>query len=126
MSIDVQVHSEDYAAVNMKASDLGVNRKVIFATNVAETGVTFNMLRHVIDTGYQNFVFYDPTRDVKHIINTYPVSKDSAEQRAGRVGRNAEGFVHRLMTEETYNLLREVSHPGLYTEMYWHLYLWVK
>jgi hypothetical protein len=31
-----------------------------------------------------------------------------------------------LMTEETYNLLREVSHPGLYTEMYWHLYLWVK
>ena len=72
-------------------------RKVIVATNIAETSLTIPGVRHVIDSGYAKMARYDGTRGVD-VLETAPIARDSAEQRAGRAGREAEGTCHRLWT----------------------------
>src|SRR5207237_2658089 len=73
-------------------------RKVIVATNVAETSLTIEGVRLVIDSGLARIARYDP----RHGINTLFIEKigrASADQRAGRAGRTAPGHCLRLWTE---------------------------
>ncbi|MBQ6470782.1 MAG: hypothetical protein IJJ33_02250, partial [Victivallales bacterium] len=72
-------------------------RKVIVATNIAETSLTIPGVRHVIDSGLAKVSRYDPVRGVD-MLNTENIARDSAEQRAGRAGRVAPGTCHRLWT----------------------------
>ena len=74
------------------------NRKVIVATNVAETSVTIDGIRHVIDSGLARVARYDAERGVGTLF-VEPISRASAEQRKGRAGRTAPGACHRLWTE---------------------------
>jgi ATP-dependent helicase HrpB len=73
-------------------------RKVVVATNVAETSVTIDGIVHVIDSGLARVARYDPERGIGTLF-IEPISRASAEQRAGRAGRTAPGVCHRLWTE---------------------------
>jgi ATP-dependent helicase HrpB len=73
-------------------------RKVVVATNVAETSVTIEGIRHVIDSGLARVARYDPERGISTLF-IEPISRASAEQRKGRAGRTAPGTCHRLWTE---------------------------
>jgi ATP-dependent helicase HrpB len=73
-------------------------RKVIVSTNVAETSVTIDGIIHIIDSGLARVARYDAERGIGTLL-LEPISRASAEQRAGRAGRTAPGVCHRLWTE---------------------------
>ncbi|SPE54715.1 Helicase-associated domain protein [Verrucomicrobia bacterium] len=73
-------------------------RKVIVATNVAETSITIDGIRHVVDSGLARVARYDAERGVSTLL-LEPISRASADQRKGRAGRTAPGTCHRLWTE---------------------------
>lgn len=73
-------------------------RKIVVATNVAETSVTIDGIRHVVDSGEARVARYDAERGIS-TLTLEPVSRASADQRKGRAGRTAPGTCHRLWTE---------------------------
>ena len=73
-------------------------RKVVVATNVAETSVTIDGIRHVVDSGLARIARYDAERGIGTLM-IEPISRASADQRRGRAGRTAPGTCHRLWTE---------------------------
>jgi ATP-dependent RNA helicase HrpB len=70
-------------------------RRVILATNIAETSLTVPGVRIVIDAGYQKVARFDPDRGIDS-LERERIPMDSAEQRAGRAGRLGAGRVRRL------------------------------
>jgi ATP-dependent helicase HrpB len=77
------------------------SRKIVVATNVAETSVTIDGIVHVIDSGQARVARYDAERGIGTLF-IEPISRASAEQRAGRAGRTAPGVCHRLWTESSH------------------------
>jgi ATP-dependent helicase HrpA len=76
-------------------------RKIIVATNVAETAITIPGIRYVVDTGLARIARYSPrTRTTSLPVS--PISRSSADQRAGRCGRVQNGICIRLYSEEDY------------------------
>jgi len=73
-------------------------RKVVVATNVAETSVTIEGVRHVVDSGLARVARYDAERGLSTLF-IEEISRASAEQRKGRAGRTAPGTCYRLWTE---------------------------
>ena len=73
-------------------------RKVIVSTNVAETSLTIDGVRVVIDGGLAKIARFDPYRGINTLL-TERISRASADQRAGRAGRTAPGLCVRLWTE---------------------------
>jgi len=72
-------------------------RKIIVATNVAETSITIDGIRHVVDSGVARVARYDAERGIGTLL-LEPISRASADQRKGRAGRTAPGTCHRLWT----------------------------
>ena len=72
-----------------------VRRKVILSTNIAETSLTVEGVRAVVDTGLQKTARYDSDRAVDRLV-TERISLDSADQRAGRAGREGTGVAIRM------------------------------
>ena len=73
-------------------------RKVVVSTNVAETSLTIDGVRIVIDSGLARIPRYDPYRGINTLL-VEKISRASADQRAGRAGRTAPGVCRRLWTE---------------------------
>lgn len=73
-------------------------RKVVVATNVAETSLTIDGVRIVVDSGLARIPRYDPHRGINTLL-VEKISRASAEQRAGRAGRTAPGHCLRLWTQ---------------------------
>ncbi|MFO0963999.1 MAG: ATP-dependent helicase HrpB [Gemmataceae bacterium] len=73
-------------------------RKVILATNVAESSLTVEGVTAVVDTGYARLLHFDPNLGLDR-LQTAPISRASAEQRAGRAGRTQPGVCIRLWSE---------------------------
>ncbi len=73
-------------------------RKAIVATNVAETSLTIDGVRVVIDSGFARIARYDSRRGINTLL-VEKISRASADQRAGRAGRTAPGFCLRLWTQ---------------------------
>ncbi|KAJ2000669.1 ATP-dependent RNA helicase [Coemansia thaxteri] len=86
-------------------------RKIILATNIAETSLTIPGIRHVIDSGVHKVRGFDPRIGESLLVE--PISKSSARQRTGRAGREAAGFCYRLYTEADYAQLAEDSVPEI-------------
>lgn len=76
----------------------GRGRRVVVATNVAETSITVEGVRHVIDSGLARVARHDPRRGMEMLL-VERISQASADQRAGRAGRTAPGICIRLWTE---------------------------
>jgi pre-mRNA-splicing factor ATP-dependent RNA helicase DHX15/PRP43 len=77
-------------------------RKIVIATNIAETSITIDGIIYVIDPGFSKQKMYNPRVRVESLLVS-PISKASAKQRAGRAGRTAPGKCYRLYTEESFN-----------------------
>ncbi|CAG5027656.1 unnamed protein product [Parnassius apollo] len=87
-------------------------RKVILATNIAETSVTVAGIVYVIDCGFHKLPYFDPSIGVESIC-VAPISKNNATQRAGRAGRTARGKCYRLYTESEYENLPPCIPPEM-------------
>ncbi|XP_048406335.1 probable ATP-dependent RNA helicase DHX35 [Stegostoma tigrinum] len=87
-------------------------RKIVVATNIAETSITINGIVFVIDCGFVKLRAYNPRTGIESLVVT-PVSQASAAQRAGRAGRNRSGKCFRLCTEETFEKLPESTVPEM-------------
>jgi len=90
-------------------------RRVIIATNVAETGITFASLKHVIDTGIRKASQYSPVFGIDALV-VQPISKGVHVQRKGRVGRREVGFSYPMFTEKSFNEMREDDLPSMLTD----------
>jgi ATP-dependent helicase HrpB len=75
-------------------------RKVVLATPIAETSLTIDGVRVVVDSGYARVPQFDPKSGLSRLV-TQRISRASAEQRAGRAGRTAPGVCYRLWGETT-------------------------
>ncbi|GAD98167.1 RNA helicase-like splicing factor (HRH1), putative [Paecilomyces variotii No. 5] len=76
-------------------------RKVVIATNIAETSITIDQIYYVIDPGFVKQNAYDPKLGMDSLVVT-PISQAQAKQRAGRAGRTGPGKCFRLYTEAAY------------------------
>ena len=76
-------------------------RKIVVATNVAETSITIPGIRFVVDTGLARIAYYNP-RTRTSGLPVRPISRSSADQRAGRCGRVENGVCIRLYSREDY------------------------
>ncbi|KAL6221915.1 hypothetical protein ACLB2K_005307 [Fragaria x ananassa] len=88
-------------------------RKVVLATNIAETSLTIDGIKYVIDPGYCKMKSYNPRSGMESLQVT-PISKASAIQRAGRSGRTGPGKCYRLYTEDSFkNELDDTTIPEI-------------
>ena len=87
-------------------------RRVVLATNVAETSVTVPGIRAVVDPGFARISRYNPRTKVQR-LPIEPISRASADQRAGRCGRVGPGVCIRLYAEEDYSSRPEFTDPEI-------------
>lgn len=87
-------------------------RRVILATNVAETSLTVPGVRFVIDTGVARINRYSPRSRIQR-LEVEPISRASADQRAGRCGRVREGICVRLYSESDYESRPRFTDPEI-------------
>ncbi|KAL1841264.1 hypothetical protein VTJ49DRAFT_7266 [Mycothermus thermophilus] len=90
----------------------GFTRKVVLATNIAETSVTVPGVRYVIDCGKAKVKQFRARLGMESLL-AKPISKSSAIQRAGRAGREGPGKCFRLYTKETYETLKPADLPEI-------------
>ena len=76
-------------------------RKVVIATNIAETSLTIDGIYYVVDPGFVKQNVYNPKLGMDALVVT-PISQAAARQRAGRAGRTGPGKCYRLYTEQAY------------------------
>ena len=77
------------------------SRKVVIATNIAETSITIDHIYYVVDPGFVKQNAYDPKLGMDSLVVT-PISQAQAKQRAGRAGRTGPGMCFRLYTESAF------------------------
>lgn len=87
-------------------------RKIILATNIAETSLTIDGVRVVVDSGWARVQRVDPSLGLNS-LQLEPISKASAAQRAGRAGRTAPGICYRLWDEVTHRSRSEHLEPEI-------------
>ncbi|CAG9467292.1 unnamed protein product [Pedinophyceae sp. YPF-701] len=104
MSPDAQVRAFEPARVG--------HRKIIVATNIAETSVTINGVRFVVDVGLVKARGYNARLGAES-LQVVPISQAQAKQRAGRAGREAPGICFRVFTERAYRELRPATTPDI-------------
>ncbi|SGY15078.1 BQ5605_C013g07235 [Microbotryum silenes-dioicae] len=88
-------------------------RKVVISTNIAETSLTIDGIVYVVDPGFSKQKIYNPRIRVESLLVS-PISKASAQQRAGRAGRTRPGKCFRLYTEADFvKELEEQTYPEI-------------
>jgi ATP-dependent helicase HrpB len=87
-------------------------RKIILSTSVAETSLTIDGVRIVIDSGRVRMAEFDPRRGMSGLI-TVPVSTATADQRRGRAGRQQPGICYRMWTEHEHAQLPDYPQPEI-------------
>lgn len=87
-------------------------RKIVLATSIAETSLTIEGITTVVDSGYSRVPRFDPRSGLTR-LETVRVTKDAADQRAGRAARLGPGFCYRLWTEATHHTLQLTRQPEI-------------
>ena len=102
-----------YAESRDKYLELGnYDQKFIMATNVAESSITIDGLKVVIDSGYELFSYYDPFV-LGQVLEKRLISQAQALQRRGRVGRTDSGICYHLITKDQFNKLAPYPEPEI-------------
>ncbi|HEY2684045.1 MAG TPA: ATP-dependent helicase HrpB [Steroidobacteraceae bacterium] len=107
-----------YGELDPAAQDAALNplrggqRKVVLATSIAETSLTIEGIRVVVDSGLRRYSEFDPTTGMSRLV-TGKVSQAAADQRRGRAGRLSEGDCYRLWSEGTQATLEAHSPPEI-------------
>ena len=87
-------------------------RKIVLATSIAETSLTIEGIRVVVDSGLQRRPRFDPGSGLTRLV-TVPASRASADQRRGRAGRTAPGLCLRLWSEQMHGTLAPTHRPEI-------------
>src|SRR6185295_10536196 len=87
-------------------------RKIVLATNIAETSLTIDGVRVVIDAGLERRSLFDPSSGMNR-LELQRIARASAEQRAGRAGRTAPGVCYRLWGEDADRSLAAFAPPEI-------------
>ena len=103
-----RLSAQDQARVFLPAN----GRKIIVATNIAETSLTIPGVKYVIDTGLARISQYNP-RSRTTSLQIRPISKSSADQRKGRCGRMENGICIRLYSEAEYLSRPQFTRPEI-------------
>ncbi|WP_374012129.1 ATP-dependent RNA helicase HrpA [Pseudoxanthomonas koreensis] len=90
----------------------GPQRRIVLATNVAETSLTVPRIRYVVDPGVARIKRYSPRSKIDR-LHVEPISRASADQRKGRCGRIAEGVCYRLYAEADFLSRPEFTDPEI-------------
>jgi len=107
-----------YGAMDAKAQDIAIQpapdgkRKVVLATAIAETSLTIDGIRVVIDSGLQRLPRFDPASGMTRLV-TVKSSQASAEQRRGRAGRLEPGVCYRLWSENGHRARAPFTAPEI-------------
>lgn len=115
--LDARIHplygmlapAAQYAAI---MPNRGGQRKIVLATSIAETSLTIEGVRVVIDSGFIRTQRFDPASGLSR-LETHMISKDSADQRAGRAGRLGPGVCYRMWTPATHARLNDNRIPEI-------------
>ncbi|MCR8669867.1 ATP-dependent RNA helicase HrpA [Agrococcus sp. HG114] len=107
-----RLSAADQHRVFERSTRPGTRRRVVLATNVAETSLTVPGIRHVIDTGTARISRYSARSKVQR-LPIEAISQASANQRSGRAGRVAPGIAIRLYSEEDFERRPEFTDPEI-------------
>lgn len=102
-------HNEQYAAI--MPNKFG-KRKIVLATSIAETSLTIEGIKIVVDSGFGRRSRFDPASGLSR-LETLRISKDMADQRAGRAGRLSAGVCYRMWTKATQERMAEHRIPEI-------------
>ena len=102
------------------------SRKVVVATNIAETSITIDGIYYVIDPGFVKLNAYDSKLGMDTLLVT-PISQAQANQRAGRAGRTGPGKCYRLYPEKAYKQeMAATTEPEIQRQNLSHTILYLK
>jgi len=107
-----------YGDLDLNAQRAAINpapqgsRKIVLATNIAETSLTIEGVRVVVDSGLERVPKFDPRSGMTR-LDTQRISKASATQRAGRAGRLEPGVCYRLWSESQHEQMAGYSTPEI-------------
>ncbi len=87
-------------------------RKIVLSTDIAETSLTIEGIKVVVDSGFAKSSKFDPPTGLSRLV-LHRISKDSADQRSGRAGRLTAGHSYRLWTKSVENQLANFRTPEL-------------
>ena len=105
-------HNRELAISKDLYKKSGHNIKVIFATNVAESSITFDGLQYVIDTGLEVVNQFDSQYNM-NIVNIDYTTQSQIIQRIGRTGRTAPGIAYHLYTKQIFDSLDKYPKPSI-------------
>ena len=111
---DVAYATKEFDYLNHRDMDPNnpYTRKIVFATNVAESSLTVKGAVFVIDCGLALADLYNPTRNANALLEKF-VSKSAVKQRRGRVGRTKDGVCYHLYSEKDYKELDQYPIPNI-------------
>lgn len=92
--------------------DRNGQRKIVLATSIAETSLTIEGVKIVVDSGFGRHSQFDPASGLSR-LETHRISRDSADQRAGRAGRLSPGVAYRLWSKVTHGRLTDHIIPEI-------------
>jgi len=107
-----RLSAADQHRVFERSKVAGLRRRVVLATNVAETSLTVPGIRYVIDAGTARISRYSARSKVQR-LPIEPISQASANQRSGRSGRTSEGIAIRLYAEDDFDRRPEFTDPEI-------------
>lgn len=110
---DMDEKGKIYALDRDKYAESGIyDQKLVMATNVAESSLTIDGLKYVIDSCYELYSYFDPNT-IGNILESRLISKAQALQRRGRVGRTEPGVCYHLLTKEQFSALKPYADPDI-------------
>ena len=110
---DADIATDEYKYKTLKdANGYPYTRKIVIATNVAESSITVEGVVYVIDSGYEYTDSYEPNSRVRMLLES-TIAQSAVQQRKGRVGRTQPGFCLHLYSEDTYKNFDEYPTPSI-------------
>jgi pre-mRNA-splicing factor ATP-dependent RNA helicase DHX15/PRP43 len=106
------ISSETQEKIGKKKSE---TQRVLVSTNVAESSLTVDGIKYVIDSGYELLSYYDPAKKGK-VLEKGLITKSQATQRMGRAGRTAPGICYHLYSKDDFeNFMKKYPEPTIRT-----------